>query len=191
VTLTEIIERAENVAAADLDPRFLQTVDAESHVPSAFALLARQYAAEGKVSLLARSSKTLAFTDGIATVSDDVLQSCLHSSTLTDTSDNTKMYAFVPEWDDFVNAPSVDVRLGYYTLSAQGSMAVIEPEEEYEAGEGLTGSLNLRTPCVWAVPASPATNVAVSAEVAGDMINMIAASVRGELIQKGAVEATA
>lgn len=189
MTLTEIIERAEQVAVAGLDPRLLETIDAEAHVPGAFASLARRYAAEGKVSLLARSSKTLAFADGIAPVSDDVLQSCLHSSALTDTTDATKMYAFVPEWDDFVVAPTVDDRLGYYTLSAQGSMAVIEPGDEYESGVGLIGSLNLRTPCVWAVPSNPDTAVSVSAEVAGDMINMIAASVRGELMRKAEVAA--
>lgn len=186
MTLTEIIERAENMAAAGLDPRVLQSIDAESHVPSAFAALARKYATEGKANLLARRVKSLTFTNGTASLTDDVMQTFMEYATLTDPDDPLKLYSWVGEWQDFVAAPLLDSRLGYFTTTNAGTVVLVEPDEEYDPDDGLNGDRRLSALCVWEIPEDPTDEVNVSAEVAGDMISILAMSLRG---QPEAVEA--
>lgn len=170
-----------------MDQRLLETVDGEAHIPVMFSALARRYAAEGKVGLLARKAKTVSFTDGEAAIDDDVLVSCLDSSTLKDTSDTGKLYSWRPHLDDVMD--DYERRLGYYFMLDSQTLGIIEPDEEYDADSGLTGSRRLTAPCVWDIPTDYGTEVSVSQEVAGDMIEMLAESIRGQIVQPEAAAA--
>lgn len=180
MTLLDIIQKATEIVTAGLEGTEYPALDAEglaeAHLETVFAGVARRYAAEGRTGLLARKQKTLAFVSGAVSLTDDVLQSCMEHSTLHDTSDYAKLYAYVPFESDA--RTTYDRRLGYYWAPAQGSLSIIEPGASTVS---LTGSRSLSCLCIWEVPAGLDSEVDVSLEVAADLIAGLADAVRATL----------
>ncbi len=146
---------------------------------------------ERKRSLL-RRTKTLTVSNGEATISDDVLTAYLEDSTLYDPADLTKTYAWVRNWNDFIN-PSLAhqpyVNYGYYSVSGGVTFAQREPGELYDPSAGFTGNMTLNIPCVPVKPATQTTAVDVPDEILNDIYEIGSEMLRGLLLTQAAQQA--
>lgn len=186
MTKRELIQKSVEIANRGLDPNASPIIDAESLaeplLESVFTSLAEEYAAKGKFRPLPRKTKTVTFSNGTATLDTDVLLSCLEDSTLTDPDDSSKMYSYVPNWHDFINAP--DNRIGLYTSTTAGTMVVTEPDEAYVSGSGLGDDRILTTICVWAIPAGLDTDLALPKQVEAHLQVKLGEALRGAMAPK-------
>lgn len=180
MTVKELIERACEIANVGIDPAKSPDLEslAEPLISPVFNALAQDCAGDERRRLLTRLTKTVAFTNGAGSLSSDVLTTCLDDSVLTDDADLTAGYSYVREWDDFIN--TFDQRLGYYTVN-QSTITVVQPNNSYVIGSGLTGNLSLLTPCVWAIPTDLVTNISIRDELLDDLVNRLGLALRGEL----------
>lgn len=141
-------------------------------VPEMFRSLAQDYVKDGRTDLLAMKTKTLAFINGSVALSSDVLHRCLELSTLSDSSDLRKLYAYVEYFPDFIR--TYDRRLGYYHVQVPGTMLIVESNATYTVGSGLSGNRSLTTPCVWDIPATASAAINAIDEVTVDMVTKLA-----------------
>jgi hypothetical protein len=185
------IQKAVELANRGVDPSASALIDvdsaAEPLLENVLVELAREYVTKGHEGLLPRLKKTIAFVNGTGALSDDVLQSCLEGSTLTDpteASENRKVYSYVPEWDDFIDA--YERRIGYYCVPVSQVITIIEPDEDYDPVTGLTGNRELTIACVWTIPAGLDTDMGFPTEVEMDAIAKLAEALQGEAISKAA-----
>jgi hypothetical protein len=173
--LQEFIDRAVVQAKIGLDPLTQPTrveMAANSLLPQVFRDAARDLGSH----TLSKVTKALAFEDGQATLTDDVLTGLTWDATLYDPADPTKLYAYTPAWDDFVNA--YDTRLGYFTVDGT-TIYVIEPGEVYEDGAGLTETLKLVVATVPAVPTGADTAISASGEFIAAALDLMVERLRG------------
>lgn len=181
VTLQEFIDKAVEQAALGVDS---QTIDlegvAESLLPQVFEEVTRRFSDAGKT--LPRLTKTLSFTNGLATLSSDVLTSVMSNAVLYDPSDSTSIYSLVPYWDDFIQV--YDTRLGYFTIRGGASIYVIQPGDEYEDGAGLTGDLKLVVPGVPALPSAASTTIDASTEFTNAALDLLVERLRGGMPER-------
>jgi hypothetical protein len=106
---------------------------------------------------LPRLTKTLTFTNGAATLSDDVLTGSFADADLYDADDPQKIYAFVPAWEDFIRV--YDTRVGYFTVRGGHSVYVIEPGSTYTDGDGIDDTRTLVVPAIPVVPSAAGTSI--------------------------------
>lgn len=172
----EFLQRAIGVANAGLtQPNTINESDVEPLVPIVFQDVGMRLASSRNTRSLLRRTKTVAFTAGSATLSADVLTAYTCESTLYDSSDTTKLYSWVPEWEDFTQ--SQDTRLGYFNVN-ESTITVIEPGEIY-SDPGLNGSRSLVIPCEPNVPTT--INAAIDArdEVIDNLVQALAQALKG------------
>lgn len=129
---------------------------------------------------LPKLTKTVTFTNGAATITDDVLIGSLTDSVLYDPADPTKIYAFVPEWDDFIRV--YDTRIGHFTDRGGTNIYVIEPGDDYDDGVGLTGDLKLVVAGVPAVPATAAATIVAPQEFVNLALDLLAERLKGAVV---------
>lgn len=178
MTYQEIIDKAVLQSRIGLDPQAVSTRNelvANSLLSQVFQDVALGYA--GNIRSLPRLTKTLTFTNGVATLSSDVLTGSMADAALYDPDDPTKEYAFIPEWDDFIRV--YDDRIGYFTIKGGSSIVVIEPGSLYEDGDGLDGDLVLVVSGVPAVPTSASATIDASAEFVNAALNLLVERLRG------------
>jgi hypothetical protein len=160
---------------------------AESMAPQVFAEIAHRAARDEKLRSVLTSPFTVSFTNGLAKRGDSLLTAYLCESTLIDTGDLTKRYAFIQNWGDFVRPRSaVDQRFGWYSIQGGALLGVVEPNANYAVGAGLTANRNLTAPRVPTVPATADTELDATNEIEEDMINALAEMIRGKLIAEAA-----
>ncbi len=146
---------------------------------------------ERKRSLLKRT-KTLAVSNGAATISDDVLTAYLEDSTLYDPADLSKTYSWVRNWNDFINpglANQPFSNYGYYSVSGGVTFGQREPGELYDPSSGFTGNMTLNIPCVPVKPATQTTAVNVPDEILNDIYEIGSEMLRGLLLTQAAAQA--
>jgi hypothetical protein len=180
-----LIDKSVLQAKTGLDPQSVPTrfeLVANSLLGQVFHDVADRLANESKT--LPRLTKTLSFTDGVATLSSDVLTAFTSDAVLYNPSDPSEVYTFVPAWEDFVRV--YDTRIGYFTLRGGTSIYVIEPDSEYEDGEGLTGTLKLVISGVPAVPTTAAATIDAPAEFTLAAVDMLAERLKGVVMEKAA-----
>jgi hypothetical protein len=120
---------------------------------------------------------TIVLTNGVGTIPDTVLLSYFCSATLTNPSDLTEDYAYVPFFDDY--RETADRRLGYFH-NQDSILYVTQPVVPFSATTGLTGNITLTTSTAPVVPAAatdPITNL--PAELEDDLIGILASMLRG------------
>lgn len=186
MNLTELIQRSTEIAnrGQGVTDAAVQDVEAlaEPLVPQMFRALAYDYVADGKTDLLAMKSSTLAFVNGSAPVSEDVLHACLDLSYIVDTADPRKLYSYVHWFPDFVRV--FDRRIGYYCVQVPGTMQILEPNSSYSASSGFTGSRVLTTPSVWDLPTDATTDIDARDEVTTDMVMKLAEMIEETLVNQ-------
>lgn len=146
---------------------------------------------ERKRSLLKRT-KTLAVVNGSATITSDVLTAYLEDSTLYDPADLTKTYAWVRNWNDFINPSLANqpyVNYGYYSVSGGVTFAQREPGELYDPSAGFSGNMTLNIPCVVVKPATQTTAVDCPDEILNDIYEIGSEMLRGLLLTQAAAQA--
>lgn len=178
-TLQEFLDKGVDQATLGLQPQDSAALDAEgvaeSLVQQVFYDAAQEFAREGKT--LPKSTKTLTFVNGTATLTGDVLTGSIDDSVLYDAADPTKLYALVPHWEDFIN--TYDTRLGYYTVRGGTAMYVIEPGSTYVEADGLDGDLKLVVAGVPAVPATASTTIDAPDEFVVRALDLLVERLRG------------
>jgi hypothetical protein len=108
----------------------------------------------------------LTLTNGVATLPDEALTSCLWNSSIDDPSDVTVAQAqsFVQEWFDFVQPrDNWQIQINWYTVRGDTDFHYLAANEEYDPSSGSTLSLELTIPSVPAVPASASATVDANA----------------------------
>lgn len=180
-TLQELIDVSTEQARVGLDPSlsFDAEMTAESLLPTVFRQVGREAARDENTRSILKRAKTVSFTNGTATLDDDVLTEYKTDSTLYDPDDLTKEYALVSEWHDFVR--SNDDRLGYYCIKAGTTIAVIEPGDAYDPTSGISDSRQLVIPCTPLIPATANGVIDVPEEVADSLIEKLGLALRGQL----------
>jgi hypothetical protein len=187
MTYQEYLDKAILQARIGLDPRiFIDPLIAESLTPQVFQDVARNAAKDPDKRSLLRRAKTVTFVSGAATLTDDVLTQYMEDSALTDTTSLTKTYSWEREWVDFIRAPRVERRLGYYNVQGGTSLYVIEPGALYVQGSGISASRQLVVPCVPAVPATATTAIDAVDEITSDLVDALAEVLRGQVEQEKA-----
>lgn len=152
-------------------------VRAEALASTAMRSLAMGVAADPEKRHTLIRNVTIALTNGVGTIPDTVLLDYLCSATLSNPSDVTEDYAYVPYWDDY--RETSDRRLGYFT-NRGSALDVTQPSVAYTAGSGLTGNVDLSTPTAPVPPAAatdPITNL--PAELEPDLISLLARLLKG------------
>ncbi len=156
MTLQEFLDRGvQQAKLASPLPGGTLELTANAALPQIFHDAAVGFQSAGKS--LPRLTKTLTFADGAATLSDDVLTGALADADLYDADDPTKVYSFVPAWEDFIRV--YDTRVGYFTVRGGRAVYVIEPGSLYVEGDGIDGARTLVVPAVPAVPAAAGTAI--------------------------------
>jgi hypothetical protein len=126
---------------------------------------------------LPRLAKALTFTNGVATLSSDVLTGYMGDAVLYDPDDSTKEYSYVGSWEDFIRV--YDTRIGYFTIRGGTAVYVIEPGETYAEGDGLDGDLTLVVVGVPAVPASAGSAISAGNEFTNRALEILVERLRG------------
>lgn len=165
-------------ARIGLDPELASTrneIVANSLVAQVFQDVTLGYA--GDIRTLPRLAKTLTFTNGVATLSSDVLTGSMADATLYDPTNPTEEYAFVPEWDDFIRV--YDSRIGHFTVRNNTAIYVIEPGSTYVDGDGLDGTLTLVVSGVPVIPAAAGTAIDAPNEFLNAALDLLVARLRG------------
>lgn len=184
ITLQEMIDRAAQIALAGTDPTLSPVLDvemtAEALLPHVFAAVEMECAASPRRRSFLRKSKTVAVSNGAGALADDVLTKYLSDAVLSDPADRTKLYAWVPEWIDFVRPK--DRRLGYYSVNGQ-TLAMIEPGATYDAAAGFTGDVELVIPCGLTLPTLATDPVVIHPELADDIVLRLAAALKDGLFE--------
>jgi hypothetical protein len=150
-------------------------VAANSMLGQVFRETALGFTAAGRS--LPRLSKTLTFTNGAATLTDDVLTGSMLDADLYDPEDPAKIYAFVPAWEDFIRV--YDTRVGYFTIRGGASVYVIEPGETYEDGDGIDDTRTLVVAGVPAVPSAAGTTIDAPPEFVLAALDLLVGRLRG------------
>jgi hypothetical protein len=164
---------------------------AETLIPTIFQQAGEEAARDERKRSILRRSKTVTLTNGLGTLSDDVLTMYLEDSTYLDSSDLTKRYSWVREWSDFIDPTLADPpysNLGYYSIQNGVAIAQREPGALYDPSSGETGSRTLNIPCVPEIPASATSTVDVPDEIISDILVIGSELLRGALV-KAAAEA--
>lgn len=187
-TYQAMIEAALSQACAGTDFMANPITDtswiAEDFVTSIFQQVGVECATDEHKRSLLRKSKVVTFTNGAATLPDDVLTQYKEDSTLYDLSDLTKEYSLVREWGDFIQ-PRTGWMLWQGAYSMNGvSISVVEPNANYDPTTGLNANLTLVIPCVPTIPASASSVVDVIGEIENDLIVGLAAALRGAIQQR-------
>lgn len=176
----ELIDRSVDQATRGLDPNTAPLIDAEifaeNLADNALQATAIKCAADPNRRNLLRQSQTVSFVNGVGVIANNVLLDYLCDSTLLDTTDLSKHYAYVPAWEDFVM--TFEHRIGYYWASGT-SIMVVEPAAEYVSGAGITSNLQLTTPTVPQIPVLATDLIAIPDVLVSDLIAELAAQIRG------------
>lgn len=152
-------------------------VRAEALASAAMVALAMKVAGDNDQRHTLIRPITISMTNGVGTIPDTVLLDYLCSSSLTNPSDLTEDYAYVPYFDDY--RETSERRLGYF--HNQGTtLYVTQPTVLFSATTGLTGSITL-TVSTSPVPPTNATDPILNlpAELEDDLIGTLAGMLRG------------
>jgi len=171
---SEVAERA------NLDAKAI----AEAMIPAIFQAVAEAAAGNNRKRPLLRRTKTVAFTNGSATIPNDVLTNYLCDATLIDSSTLTKRYSWVNDYGEFIR--TMDARLGSFNSPIESTLAIREPGVAYAVGSGLTGSRLLTVPCVPEIPILATDPVDVADVIASDLVSVGAEMLRGRLAEEAA-----
>ena len=190
MTYQQMIEMALSQACAGTDPLTNPISDTswigEDFVSSIFQKVGAECAKDERKRALLRKPKTITFVNGQATVTDDVLTEYKEDSTLYDPTDTTKEYSLVREWGDFIQ-PREGWMLWQGTFSLNGStMAVVEPNENFNPSTGISEDRTWVIPCVPVIPALASDPVVVIAEIENDLVEGLAIALRGVIQEKKA-----
>lgn len=126
---------------------------------------------------LPRLTKTISFVNGTATLTTDVLTGLLSDSDLYDPADPTKIYSYVPAWEDFIRV--YDTRIGYFTIRGGTSIYVIEPGSTYVDASGISGDRTLVVAGVPAIPALATSVISAPAEFTNRALDVLVERLRG------------
>lgn len=178
--LQELIDRALSIATVGLDPAtaslLADEVRAEDLLLTVFTQVGVQAAREERLRHTLRRTKTLNVVNGTVQLPSDVLSAYITDSVLYDPTDLTKRYAYLAP-EHFVRE-RLDARLGHYSVVGESGVRVTEPGESYDPFTGPTVELHLTIPCVPEVPATANDAIAVSDEVADDLVAALARELR-------------
>jgi hypothetical protein len=182
MTLTELIQRAVDIASKDLDTSVdrmgIETV-VEPLVPIAFHDVSVRLAREEHTRHLLRRSMVLNFINGVEDLDNDVLSAYISDATLVDQADRTKRYSLIP-YSQLVT-DELDPRLGHFAVEVGHTIHVVEPNSTYDPTTGPTIDLYLTTPCVVAVPAAVGDPVVATYEVLDDLVHALAMALKPAL----------
>lgn len=179
MTLKELIQRSLDIASGGTGAAVV-TMDTEAIVepllPVVFRAVGTEAARTERTRTLLHRAKAIVFVDGVVDLSTDQLTEYIRDSSLSDSVDVTKRYAYT-EWDNFIR-PNLDTRLGYYSLEGEHTLHVTEPGTSYDPLTGPAISLRLDIPCVPVVPVSLTGTVDAPDEIVIMLIEALAAALR-------------
>lgn len=182
ISLQQLIDQAISIANRGVDqsaaPALSAEMVAEDLLSTVFQQVGQTVAKDPARRSLLRRSVDVAFTNGSATLTDAVLTEYLSESTLYDSTDLTKQYSWVSQFENFIRKS--DRRIGFYSVN-ESSINIVEPSAVYAVASGLTGSRKLVIPCTPEVPATATTTVDVRAELIDDLVMGLADELRNPL----------
>ena len=163
-------------------------VISELLLPIAFQRVGRKYAMDDALRPYSMAILTVAFTNGVADLPDEVLVECLNHGVLRNALDETQTqkYFYIKNWDDFTRPLTpVSLQLGYFTVltemtsNTDSNIYVVEPGATYDPTAGFTGNMTLTTPIVPSVPSDPSDSVQAPLEMQQDIIVELSNLIRG------------
>jgi hypothetical protein len=188
MTYTELIYRIVSQAQRGSESEEQANLDAysiaEAMIPAIFQAVAEAAAGNNYKRPLLRRTKTVAFTNGTATIANDVLTKYLCDATLLDSANLAKRYSWVNDYGEFVR--NMDARLGSFNSPIENTLAIREPGIAYTVGSGLTGNRLLTVPCVPEIPAGADDPVLVPDVIASDLVSVGAEMLRGRMAEEAA-----
>jgi len=161
MTFLEFIATAcqQALAGADASESVLLNMEqtAESLVSPVFKSVTLAINADPDKRSLLRRTNTIVLTTGAGVLPATILMECLPGATITDPDDDTiaQDMSYVPDYFDFLDAAGYEVRLGYWTVTANPTtgnvLRYIRPGDTVET---KTGDVDLTVVTVPTVPAT-------------------------------------
>jgi hypothetical protein len=149
----------------------------ESLVQQVFQQVALRYAGgDSDSQSLLRATHTVALTNGVGTLPDEALTSCIWGSSVDVDGEPLigPAMSYIP-WISFTQ-PS-DNLLGYYSVRGNTEFYWIDPNETYTPGAGRTGNVEVTIASVPLVPASASDPVDVPSECFSDLVTALAVAI--------------
>lgn len=153
----------------------------EALLPTVFQDVAMRYAANPDKRSLLRRTHTIAMTNGVGTLPDEVLSAGKAGATISDPDDVTvaQSAAMVWYWNDFVAPRSgLLLQIPQWIIKGDDVLVYLEADEEYDSASGFTGDLDLTIASVPEIPATAATTLDVPNEVLSDLVAALADALR-------------
>lgn len=153
----------------------------ESIMPSVLQEVTLKYArGDSNQQSLLRQTHTITLTNGVGTIPDEVLTTCVWGSSVYIDAEPTigPLMTYAP-WISFINP--ADDRLGYYSIRGNDELYWADPGESYPS---LTrdGEVLLTIATVLSIPASADTETGWPSEAESDVIDRAAEYLRGAKI---------
>jgi hypothetical protein len=161
---------------------------AEIMVPVVFQQVAREWAASDLKRPYIMAVLALNFTNGVATLSDQVIVEALRYGVLANALDatQTKKFTFIASWADFTRPLTpTSLQLGYFAVLSDmtgdndANIYVVLPGATYSPGTGFTGNLTLSAPIVPAVPTVASNPVQAPLEFQQDCVLRLSQMIAG------------
>lgn len=192
MTYAEMIDRAYFQALRGMGANTAPNLDdattiMEAMIPTVFQEVALQYAGDPDQQSLLRRTHTIAMSNGAGTLPDEVLSQCLNNANVTDPNDVSvgKFQSYVPQFVDFIGPrDNIQAQLNWWTCKGDTDFLFLEANAEYDPSSGFTGNLDLTVPSVPAVPATASDPIVVSEEIASDLVEALADTLRREINKK-------
>lgn len=191
---SELLDRAYFQALRGMDANTAPNLDdattiMEALVPSIFQAVAESYAADPRKQSLLRRTHTLTVTNGVATLPDEVLTSCLWNGSIADPNDVTVAQAqsFVAQFYDFIQPrDNWQIQLNWWNVKGDTEFHFLAANDEYDPNDGFDGDLDYTGPSVPEIPANASDTVNVPSEVASDLVESLANALRGAIAAQAA-----
>lgn len=184
ITLQQLIDQAISIANRGVDqstaPALSAEMIAEDLLSTVFQQVGQTVAKDPARRSLLRRTVAVNFTSGTATLDGTAFTEYLSESMLYDTSDITKQYSWISQFENFIRKS--DRRIGFYSVN-ESTINIIEPNATYAAGSGITASRNLVIPCSPVVPAAATDPVIIRDELIDDLVMGLADELRNPLLK--------
>ena len=139
---------------------------------------------------LLRRTHTLALTNGVGVLPDEVLTQCKYGASISDPADTTvaQSQSLVPYWQDFVQPRTgIQAQLAWWTIKGDDDFHYLESGETYDPATGFTGDLELTIATVPIIPTVATDPVDVVPEVYSNLVQGLAMAIRGLVVSQGVV----
>lgn len=163
--LGELIDQAIEAAQAGLEPQqaaFLDDAEVlvQSLLRTVFRKVDRDCAADPRKRSLLRREKTIALTNGVGTLPEEVITRFMDESSVRVVDDESNIggqMSYLQNWIDLTQTK--DTRCGYYAIRGQRELWWVDPGSTFSFTTGRNSQIGIFVPCYTTIPADADSDI--------------------------------